>query len=174
MRSSAFITFPNLRSYFCWGFGGSWLDLWHFSSLSRLQGICRPTFERTKRDELEVPTSRGCLCLAGSAVAALAIESAPSGFSTLLRWNPRREWRIASQAAFRHSIPLSPSPPTPLISSPSTSRPCCSSGSEKGVFCQELENQDHFSTPNPQVCCFYFWNLVQKEKSLLRKPGFPY
>ena len=31
-----------------------------------------------------------------------------------------------------------------------------------------------FSTPNPQVCCFYFWNLVQKEKSLLRKPGFPY
>ena len=30
--------------------------------------------------------------------------------------------------------------------------------------------QDRFSTPNPQVCCFYFRNLVQKEKSLLRKP----
>ena len=30
--------------------------------------------------------------------------------------------------------------------------------------------QDHFSTPNPQVCWFYFVNLVRKEKSLLRKP----
>ena len=29
--------------------------------------------------------------------------------------------------------------------------------------------QDPFSTPNPQVCWFYFMNLVQKEKSLLRK-----
>ena len=32
--------------------------------------------------------------------------------------------------------------------------------------------QDHFSTPNPQVCCFYFWNLVQKENSLVRRPDF--
>ena len=34
--------------------------------------------------------------------------------------------------------------------------------------------QDHFSTPNPQVCCFYFVSLAQKEKFLLRKPDSPY
>ena len=52
---------------------------------------------------------------------------------------------------------------------------------EKLCMCQmfmrlfrPLKRTGHFSTPNPQVCCFYFWNLVQKEKSLLRKPGFPY
>ena len=31
-----------------------------------------------------------------------------------------------------------------------------------------------FSTRNPQVCWFYFLNLAQKEKSLLRKPDSPY
>ena len=35
------------------------------------------------------------------------------------------------------------------------------------------DRQDHFSTPNPQVCWFYFLNLGQKEKSLLRKPDSP-
>ena len=34
-------------------------------------------------------------------------------------------------------------------------------------------SQDRFSTPNPQVCPFYFLNLGQKEKSLLRKPDSP-
>ena len=51
--------------------------------------------------------------------------------------------------------------------------PCLGLGklscNEHGVmFCQ-----DQFSTPNPQVCQFYFLSLVQKEKSLLRKPDFP-
>ena len=31
-----------------------------------------------------------------------------------------------------------------------------------------------FSTPNLQVCRFYFLNLAQKEKPLLRKPDPPY
>ena len=34
-------------------------------------------------------------------------------------------------------------------------------------------SQDRFATPNPQVCRFYFLNLGQKEKSLLRKPDSP-
>ena len=34
--------------------------------------------------------------------------------------------------------------------------------------------QAPFSTPNPQVCRFYFLNLVQKEKFLLRKPDPPF
>ena len=39
--------------------------------------------------------------------------------------------------------------------------------------CQPSWFQDHFSTPNPQVWCFYFLSLGQKEKSSLRKPDSP-
>ena len=44
-------------------------------------------------------------------------------------------------------------------------------GSQKGTPPSIF--QDHFSTPDPQVCRFYFLNLAQKEKSLLRKTRFP-
>ena len=52
---------------------------------------------------------------------------------------------------------------------------CFGSGfRQQPTLCATPLNQDHFSTPKPQVCWFHFWNLVQKEKSLLGKSDSPY
>ena len=88
--------------------------------------------------------------------ASLAVQNDPPKFLPKLlpiyhstSWHSSRDWNLK-------------------ISSPRAS------GAWGAQHFSGKKSQDHFFTPNPQICRFYFLNLAQKEKSLLRKPDSPH